>query len=95
MKLQEIPFAEVARIYQEQAKAKLPLTDKEFREVISAEYMVFGRKGLGGPQVDEVKSFLSDEIGKSTAQSAWLNVQTKKLIRSRLTIEKDFGSIGA
>ena len=55
LKLQEIPFTEVQRIYEEQAKAKLPLTEKEFREVISAEYMVFGRKGLGGPQIKEAK----------------------------------------
>jgi len=54
LKLQEIPFAEVQRIYEEQAKTKLPLSAKEFREVISAETMVFGRKGLGGPQVAEV-----------------------------------------
>jgi len=31
-----------------------PFLEAEFREVISAEYMVFGRKGLGGPQVAEV-----------------------------------------
>ncbi|MBY0265923.1 MAG: argininosuccinate lyase [Burkholderiales bacterium] len=53
LKLSEIPFAEVLRIYQEQAEGKLPLTEAEFREVISAEYMVFGRKGLGGPQTKE------------------------------------------
>ncbi len=37
LKLPEIPFAEVVRIYEEQAKAKLPLSEQEFREVISAE----------------------------------------------------------
>jgi argininosuccinate lyase len=58
LKLHEIPFAEVVRIYEEQAKAKLPLSEAEFREVISAEYMVFGRKGLGGPQSTEVKNIL-------------------------------------
>lgn len=60
LKLQEIPFAEVARIYQEQAKAKMPLSEQEFREVISAEYMVFGRKGVGGPQVAEVKKVITN-----------------------------------
>jgi len=58
LKLQEIPFAEVQRIYEEQAKTKLPLSAKEFREVLSAETMVFGRKGLGGPQVAEVSRML-------------------------------------
>ncbi len=65
LKLQEIPFAEVGRIYQEQAKAKLPLSEQEIREVISAEYMVFGRKGLGGPQTTEVRRTLpASEIMK-------------------------------
>ncbi len=54
LKIHEIPYSEAQRIYEEQAKDKLPLTEKEFREVISAEYMVFGRKGLG-LQVDESK----------------------------------------
>ena len=53
LKLSEIPFAEVQRIYQEQAEGKLPMTEKEFRGVISAEAAVFGKRGLGGPQVTE------------------------------------------
>jgi argininosuccinate lyase len=48
MKLQEIPFAEVQRIYAENANLALPLSEKEYADIISAEYMVFGRKGLGG-----------------------------------------------
>jgi argininosuccinate lyase len=56
LKIRDIPYREAARIYEEQAKDKLPLTEAEFREVISAEYMVFGRKGLGGPQKDAVES---------------------------------------
>jgi argininosuccinate lyase len=53
LKLQEIPFAEAQRIDEEQDQAKLPLTEPEFREVISAEFMVFGRKGLGGRRFKE------------------------------------------
>jgi len=71
LKLQEIPFAEVARIYEEQAKAKLPLTEQECREVISAEYMVFGRKGLGGPQIEELKRELSNKKTKMNIDSDW------------------------
>ena len=48
LKSHEIPCSEAQRIYGEQAEDKLPLTEAEFREVISAEYRVFGRKGLGG-----------------------------------------------
>jgi len=59
LKIHEIPYSEAQRIYQEQAKDQLPLTEAEFREVISAEYMVFGRKGLGGPQPAELQRALA------------------------------------
>ena len=50
LKLHEIPYAEAARIYEADTKQALPLSETEFKEVISAEYMVFGRKG-SGPQL--------------------------------------------
>ena len=59
LKIHENPCREAQRIYEEQAKDKLPLTEAEFREVISAEYMVFGRKGLGGPQPAELQRALA------------------------------------
>jgi argininosuccinate lyase len=82
LKLQEIPFAEVARIYEEQSKVKLPLSEKEFREVISAEYMVFGRKGLGGPQVTEVRRMLAD-AGKARQQDSDLLAAHARHLSSR------------
>ena len=54
LKLHEIAFAEVAKIYAEEAQHPLPLSEEEFRAAISAEYMVFGRRGRGGPQPAEV-----------------------------------------
>jgi len=75
LKLQEIPFAEVQRIYAENANATLPLSEKEYGDIISAEYMVFGRKGLGGPQVVEgwrMANALSTQV---KADMVWLTVQ--------------------
>ena len=79
LKLQEIPFAEVARIYEEQAKSKLPLSEKEFREVISAEYMVFGRQGLGGPQSAEIRRMLADSDKAKQKDTGFLTEQAKHL----------------
>ncbi len=90
LKLQEIPFTEVVRIYEEQAEAKLPLSEKEFREVISAEYMVFGRKGLGRPQAHESTRLLTDQRAEinsiATLQTAQWNTQE----RSQIIHEKKF-----
>jgi argininosuccinate lyase len=51
LKLQEIPYAEAARIYETGTQTKFPLSESDFKEIISAEYMVFGRQGTGGPQL--------------------------------------------
>ncbi len=90
LKLQEIPFVEVARIYKEQAKADLPLSEKEFREVISAEYMVFGRKGLGGPQVAEAQRMLTDGHARLGADTDWRLGQANEFTQSQKTGERAF-----
>ena len=95
LKLQKIPFAEVARIYQEQAKAKLPLSEQEFRGVISAEYMVFGRTGLGGPQPNEVKRMLADGGSGMDADAAWRLNQISGLTQSQLGCAKIFAALVA
>ncbi len=79
LKIHEIPYSEAQRIYEEQAKDKLPLTEAEFREVISAEYMVFGRKGLGGPQVDEILRAKKHKSLLIFDHQDWLNA-IKKII---------------
>ena len=72
LKLGDIPYAEATRIYREQTLQTLPLSEAAFREVISAEYMVFGRKGIGGPQPAEVARMLTHEHGATAADRDWL-----------------------
>lgn len=93
LKLQEIPFAEVARIYEEQAKAKLPLSEREFREVISAEYMVFGRKGLGGPQETETRRALADAVKASRTHTAQLKNHTEHLAVRQQSLARRFAAL--
>ncbi len=93
LKLQEIRFTEVARIYQEQAKAELPLTEKEFREVISAEYMVFGRQGLGGPQKSETKRMLAVAIKAVQTNTAQLNKHAEHLASRQQSLDQAFSAL--
>jgi argininosuccinate lyase len=93
LKLHEIPYAEAARIYEEQAQAKLPLTESGFREVISAEYMVFGRRGTGGPQVDEVRRMLRAAGETAKAGSSSLMDRTAELTRSQGTLREAFAAL--
>src|SRR5262245_45147435 len=72
LKLHEIPYAEAALIYEADVRQPFPLGEKDFREVISAEYMVFGRRGAGGPQLAEVNRMLSEGGASVARDRTWL-----------------------
>jgi argininosuccinate lyase len=93
LKIHEIPYSEAQRIYEEQAKDKLPLTEAEFREVISAEYMVFGRKGLGGPQVECVKTSRTKKIDAINAALTWHRKQVDVIFLSKTSLDSTFVAI--
>jgi argininosuccinate lyase len=90
LKLHDIPYAQATRIYQEQTQQALPLTETVLREVISAEYMVFGRQGIGGPQLAEVNRMLAQERANVAADSAWLNAGKGDLARADAALEQAF-----
>jgi argininosuccinate lyase len=69
--LHEIPYAHAVRIYEAENKQPLPLDEAAFREIISAEYSVFSRRGTGGPQPAEVQRMLADERAKVAADRKW------------------------
>ena len=46
----QIPYAEAQRIYREDTKQELPLSALDYKQALSAEYMVASRKGIGGTQ---------------------------------------------
>ena len=93
LRLQDIPYAEAARLYQEHTKQTFPLTEDDFREVISAEYMVFGRKGTGGPQLAEVNRMLQDERTHGTRDSAWLQTRRDHLARTEAALDEAFAAL--
>ena len=63
--------------------------------MISAEYMVFGRKGLGGPQVAEVKRMLADARIQTGADSAALSKQTGALAQTATRLAQAFAPLAA
>lgn len=95
LKLHEIPYAEAACIYEEQAQAKLPLSESEFHEVISAEYMVFGRRGTGGPQVAEVRRMLKAAQDAANTDAASLAARTSRLAKSQEELLRAFTALAA
>ncbi|MEJ8814871.1 lyase family protein [Variovorax ureilyticus] len=71
LSLREIPYGEAARLYEATASEAFPLDAQAFAEVTSPEYMVFGRKGTGGPQIPEAERMLARQRGELAADLAW------------------------
>jgi argininosuccinate lyase len=93
LKLHEIPYADAQRIYAADTRQTLPLTDSEFKEIISADYMVFGRRGVGGPQLAEVNRMLAGEQKSVAADRAELHDNTEHLSRAQRTLDQAFAAL--
>jgi argininosuccinate lyase len=90
LKLHEIPYAEAARIYAADTEQALPLSESDFKKVISAEYMVFGRKGIGGPQLTEVARMLAAEQAQAATDRAVLQQHNEKLASAAAGLDRAF-----
>ncbi len=93
LKLHDIPYAEAARIYEAETKQALPLSENDFARIISAEYMVFGRKGIGGPQPAEVNRMLADERARAGSDRAWLKDRSDHLARAEASLDQAFAAL--
>ena len=91
--LQQIAYADAKRIYETENKQPLPLDEAAFREITSAEYMVFGRQGVGGPQPAEVRRMLGDEARKAAAHRQWHAAATARLREAAAALEQSFENL--
>ena len=91
--LDAIPFAEARRIYETQSGQTLPLSEAEFKEVISPEYMIHARRGLGGPQRAEAERMLAEESTRCDADRAWHDFTRDKLVEADNALEQAFEAL--
>ena len=89
----QIPYAEAQRIYREDTKQDLPLSEAQFRQALSAEYMVASRKGVGGTQPDEVRRMLVMARGALREDEAWAGTQRKRLAAALSGLESAFARV--
>ncbi len=95
LRLHEIAFADAQRIYLEQTGTPLPLTEDAFREAISPEYMVFGRRGRGGPQLAEVRRMQDEQTAAVAGTRRWLDETRSRLAQASRARDSAFSSIAA
>jgi argininosuccinate lyase len=95
LKLHEIPHAEAARIYEADAGQPFPLSEEDLARVISAEYMVFGRRGTGGPQLAEVKRMLAQARAAVAASRKWLERADQGVAHAAQMLDRAFTALAA
>ncbi|MCC7485810.1 MAG: argininosuccinate lyase [Burkholderiales bacterium] len=93
VKLHEIPYADAQRLYREETGVELPLSEAEFARAISPEHMVFGRRGLGGPQPAEVNRMLDAARAGIAASRAWHAARTGALSDAEAALDRAFGAL--
>lgn len=91
--LQQIPYADAARIYEAENKQPLPLDEAAYREIISAEYSVFGRQGTGGPQPAEVTRMLGNERAQAVTDRQWHADATARLSSAAAALDQAFAGL--
>jgi argininosuccinate lyase len=90
LKLHEIPYVEAARVYETATKQSFPLSETDFRTAISAEHMVFGRRGIGGPQLAEMNRMLTAARAGIAVDAAWLRERSERLARTEGALGRAF-----
>ncbi len=89
----QIPYAEAQRIYREDTKQDFPLSEADYKQALSAEYMVASRKGIGGTQPAEVRRMLAVARGALKQDQDWGSTQKQKLASADATLETAFAAI--
>jgi argininosuccinate lyase len=90
----QIPYKEAVKIYKEATEGqKLPFNEAKFKEAISAEYLVFNRKGLGGSQLSEVERMLSEHLIRLAHDNTWIKNQYDKLDAASANLNKLFADL--
>ncbi|MCU0595814.1 MAG: argininosuccinate lyase, partial [Desulfobacterota bacterium] len=89
----EIPYAEAVRIYKVVAGEALPLTEAQFKASMSAENMVFGALGRGGPQREEVNRMMTEQRRDLSVQIEWVVTQRSKLQEASKTLQREFSAL--
>ena len=70
-----------------------PMTEAEFRQVMSPEWIVTHTKGVGGPQPAETARMLKEAQARLDTDKAWLAAQRDKLAKADAALDQAFAAL--
>jgi argininosuccinate lyase len=96
----ELAFADVQRVWAEASKKfgvepRFPLTEARFRSTLSAEGMIAGAQGLGGPQPAEVARMLEAGKKRLADDQKWLRDARARLASAQQRLDAAFNALVA
>jgi len=97
----DFPYQKATELYAEAIakyklpEAALPLSEPDFRKLLSAEWMVKTRVGTGGPQPAEVERMLAGAQKTLKADKAWMQGTRRKLKDADARLDAAFGKLAA
>jgi argininosuccinate lyase len=74
-------------------KQPFPMSEVQFREVMSPAWIVEHTQGTGGPQPAEVRRMLAEAQKRLLADRNWLNERHAQLKRADAELDSEFGKI--
>ena len=69
---------------------ELPISEKRFKELLSASFMINTRLGTGGPQDSEVRKMLDHAKRSLESDQAWIENKRQVINRRKLELNRLF-----
>jgi argininosuccinate lyase len=85
-------FAKALTTYDQPARP-FPMSENEFREVMSPEWIVMHTKGVGGPQPAETERMLKAAQQRLDAARTWLSEKRNRLANADAALDKAFAAL--
>jgi argininosuccinate lyase len=89
----DLTFEEAAEVYVKSTGAKIPLTPSQVRVALDPEEFVRGRRGIGGPQPDEVKRMLDQHRQRIDESKGWVEGEKRRLAVSERMLAEAYSRL--
>lgn len=84
---------EVRRVYRESTGTELPLSAAQVRAALDPRHFVESRRGMGGPQPEEMRRMLRAHAERAKGLKEWLSAERKRIAEAGARLEKAFGGL--
>jgi argininosuccinate lyase len=89
----DLSFGEFRTVYREVAKSEAPITEEHFRRAMSPEEFVRGRRGIGGPQPDEMRRQLTVHRQRLAESQAWVAARRTAIRVAAESLDREFAKL--